>query len=142
MNFIFRWAVLTLSVWASTHIVRGVECNTWQSLLVAALVLGVLNSLVKPVLVLISMPVVVLSLGLFLVIINALLLMLTSKLVEGFHVAGFWSAVGASLIVSLVSMLLGARGRRRGPTVRVDSIHVSQTPGGTPPPGKGPIIDV
>ncbi len=141
MGFLFRWAVLTLSVWASTYVVRGVSCDTWQSLLVAALVLGVLNTLVRPLLVFISLPVVILSLGLFLVIINALLLMLTAKLVEGFHVSGFWPAVGASLIVSVVGMLLGSDRPKRGMTATFDRSGVRRMRGG-PPPGKGPIIDV
>ena len=141
MGFLFRWFVLTLSVWASTYVVHGVSCDTWQSLLAAALVLGVLNTLVKPVLVVISLPVVVLSLGMFLVIINALLLMLTAKLVGGFHVAGFWPAAGASLIVSVVGMLLGAERRERGATVMIDRTGLRRSRG-SPPPGKGPIIDV
>jgi putative membrane protein len=140
MGFVFRWAVLTLAVWASTYVIRGVTYDTWQNLLVAALVLGILNTLVKPALVFISLPAVILSLGLFLVIINALLLMLTARLVEGFHVAGFWPAVGASLMVSAVSMLLGAGSRRR-PAVRTDTIRFRRQPDG-PPSGKGPIIDV
>jgi putative membrane protein len=141
MSFLVRWAVLTLSVWVATFIVSGIRYDTNQSLLVAALVLGVLNTLVRPLLVIVSLPVVVLSLGFFLVIINALLLMLTAKLVVGFHVDGFWSAVGGSLIVSIVGMLFGVRRQHRPRRVVVTEAFCRE-PSGEPPAGKGRVIDV
>ena len=118
-----------------------------QDLLIAALVLGVLNALVKPILRLISLPFIILTFGLFLVVINALLLWLTSRLVSGFHVHGFRHAVGASLVVSLVSMLLGYSGRRRArsqPRIIINHPPPPSPPPALrgPPPGKGPIIDV
>lgn len=138
-----RWIVLAMAVWAATNIVRGVSSDDWPSLLVAALVLGVLNSLVKPVLVALALPFVVFTFGLFLLFINAFLLMLTSKLVPGFHVAGFWPAMGASLLISVLSLLLGVppnfrRQRRRTVVVEPSRRHDDRPP----PPGKGPIIDV
>ena len=139
-TLVVRWAILALSVWAAAHVVSGVDYDDAQSLLAAALVLGLLNSLVKPVLVLISMPFVILSMGLFLLLINAFLLVLSAKLVKGFHVAGFWSALGASLIISLMTMLLGAPSspsRRRAPPRPEEPQPIHR-----PPPGKGPIIDV
>lgn len=142
MAFVFRWAVLTLSVWVSTFIVSGIRYDTWQSLLVAALVLGVLNSFVRPLLVIISLPVVLLSLGLFLVVINALLLMLTSRLVSGFHVDGFWAAVGGSLIVSIVGMLLGARRHPRPRRVVVHETAYGEPSQPSRQDGGGKVIDV
>lgn len=136
-----RWMVLTLSVWAAAHVVSGVHYDDTASLLAAGLVLGLLNSLLKPLLVLVSIPFVVLSFGLFLVFINACLLLLSARLVKGFHVDGLWPAIGASLIISLIGMLLGASspGRRR----RVERRRPDEpTPIHRPPPGKGPIIDV
>lgn len=141
MSFLIRWAVLTLSVWAATFVIPGISANSGGSLLVAALVLGVLNSLVRPLLVLISLPVVVLTLGFFIVVINAALLMLTSKLVEGFHVAGFWSAVGGALIVSVVGMMFGMQ-RKQGPRRIVVTETVYGSSREDPPPGKGRVIDV
>lgn len=146
MAFLFRWMVLTIAVWLATQIVHGVSYDRWQDLLIAALVLGVLNALVKPLLRLISLPIIILTLGLFLLVINALLLWLTSKLVpgSGFHVDGFGPAVKASLVVSLVSFFLGySDGRRRRPRVVIN--HPPPPPPSAqqgPPPGKGPIIDV
>ena len=141
LGVVIRWVVLALAVWVATHVVRGISADDWPSLLVAALVLGILNSLVKPILVALALPFVVFTFGLFLLFINAFLLMLTAKVVPGFHVAGFWPAMGASLIVSVLSMLLGIppnfrRAQRRTPT---------ETPSfgsRRPPPGQGPIIDV
>ena len=121
------------------------ECKSVQDLLIAALVLGVLNAFVKPLLRLISLPFIILTLGFFLLVINALLLWLTSKLVHGFHVDGFWPAVWASLVVSLVSMFLGYSNRRQ-PRPRVVFNRSPPPPAASPrqgpPPGKGPIIDV
>lgn len=138
-----RWLVMTLAVWVSANVISGVRYDDVQSLLAAALVLGLLNSLVKPLLVLISMPFVILTFGLFLLLINAWLLMLSAKLVKGFHVEGFWSAMGASLIISLLSMLIGKPGqsRRVGGRPR-QAGPMEPTPINRPPPGKGPIIDV
>jgi putative membrane protein len=141
MAFVVRWIVLTLSVWVSTFIVTGIRYDTTQSLLVAALVLGVLNTLVRPLLVIISLPVVLVTLGFFIVVINALLLMLTAKLVNGFHVESFWSAIGGALIVSVVGMLLGVR-RLHGPKRVVVTETVYREPGGASSAGRGRVIDV
>ena len=137
-----RWFVLVVAVWASANIVHGITYDDLQALLIAALVLSVLNSFVKPLLLLIAMPFVVLTLGLFLFVINALLLWLTSRMVAGFHVAGFWPAVGASLIISVISMFLGQTGRRAGTARRPMEYVATDRDGRRPPPGKGPIIDV
>jgi len=135
--------VMTLAVWVAANVMSGVRYDDVQSLLAAALVLGLLNSLVKPLLVLISMPFVILTFGFFLLLINAWLLMLSAKLVKGFHVEGFWSAMGASLIISLLSMLIGKPGPARRAGGRPGQAGFTDpTPIKRPPPGKGPIIDV
>jgi len=140
-KFIFRWIVQMIAVWAATKIVSGISYDDWQSLLIAALVLGILNSLVKPVLQVLSIPFIIMTLGLFLIVINAILLRITSGLVHGFHVTGFWPAVGGSLVISVVSMFLGyPRAKRRIVVDRQEPPDDLTTNG--PPPGKGPIIDV
>jgi putative membrane protein len=137
---LLRWLVLTVAVWIAAVIVPHIEYDDWRSLLIAALVLGVLNTVVRPILRLISLPFIILSFGLFLLVINALLLKLTAWLVPGFHVAGFWPAVGASVVISIVSMFLGYSG---GPRRRIVVNDVNAPPSDrTAPPGKGPIIDV
>jgi putative membrane protein len=143
---LMRWLVLAMAVWLAAQIVPGVAYDDWQSLLAAALVLGLLNSLVKPLLVLLSMPFVILTFGLFLLFINAWLIMLSARLVKGFHVSGFWPAMGVSLIISFLSVLLGKpafsrRARRAGRDQRPVGPD-GPTPINRPPPGKGPIIDV
>lgn len=101
-----RWAVLTLSVWVAVELVPGITYDRWQTLVIAALVLGILNTLVKPVLTIVSIPFIVVTLGLFLIVINAAILKMTSGLVSGFTVAGWGSAFLASIVISIVSMLL------------------------------------
>jgi len=147
MGFFFRWAILTIAVWVATQLVPGVDFNhdRPQDLLLAALVLGVLNAFVKPVLRLLTLPFILLTFGFFLLAINAGLLWLTAKLVHGFTVSGFWPAVWASLVVSLVSFLLGTGNHTSRPHARVvfgRHPPPPTTPQQGPPPGKGPIIDV
>jgi putative membrane protein len=134
-----RWLMLAVAAWIAAAIVPGISYDNWQSLLIAALVLGILNAFVRPVLGLLSLPLIILTMGLFLPVLNALLLMLTAWLVPGFHVRGFWSAVGGSLVISLVSFFLGYSGQRRRIVVAPTAVHTDQR---RPPPGRGPIIDV
>lgn len=138
---ILRWIVLALAVWVAATIVPGISYDNWQSLLIAALVLGILNAFVKPALKLLSLPFIVVTLGLFLLVVNALVLLLAAWLVSGFHVAGFWSAVGGSLVVSIVSFFLGSPDRRSAQIV-VDRVETVSAIPRSPPPGKGPVIDV
>lgn len=146
MHMLFRWLVLTVAVWVAAAIFYpSVRYDRTQDLLIAALVLGILNTLVRPILRLLSLPFIIVTFGLFLIVINALLLRLTGRLVPGFHVDGFWPAVGGSLVISLISLVLGYS-RRRDPPSRSHGgwrgpFRHARTRHG-PPPGKGPIIDV
>ena len=110
MFFLLRWLILTIAVWAATMIVPGLQCAHWQTLVLASLVLGILNSFVKPILLLLSLPFIVVTFGLFLIFINAGLLELTAWIVPHFHVAGFWAAMGGGLVISIVSLVLGYPG--------------------------------
>ena len=149
-GLLIRWIVLTVAVWASC-LMPGIWYDDFSSLVIAALFLGILNALVKPILILVALPIVVISLGLFLFVINALLVWVLGAnplhLVPGFHVAGFWSAMGGSLIISLVTILLGkrvARPRVQMPRQEGESVASGYDRAGysAPPPGRGPIIDV
>lgn len=135
---IIRWLILTIAVWVAT-LIPGIEFSDWQSLLIAALVLSILNTFVKPMLMLLGAPLIVVSLGFFLLIINALLLKLTAWLVPGFSVATFWSAVGGSLVISVVSLFFGGPRPDAGRSARY-TYHCKIRRGA--PPGNGPIIDV
>jgi len=104
--FFIRWAITTFAVLATAHIVPGIGYQNWGSLLAASLVLGLVNAYLKPVLMILSLPLLLLTFGLFTVVINSCLLLLVSRVVHGFHVAGWWSAFWGSLVVSLVTILI------------------------------------
>ena len=137
---LIRWLVLAVAVWIAAAVVPGVDYDNGQSLLIAAMVLSILNVFVKPVLSVLSLPLIIVTLGLFMPVINALVLLLTAWLVPGFHVRGFWSAVGGSVVISLVGLFLGYPGRRQ--RVVYAPVDVDDPDRRGPPPGRGPIIDV
>lgn len=106
---LIRWVITTLAVWVAVELVPGLDYDRWQTLVLAALVLGILNTFVKPLLALISIPLIVVTLGLFLIIINAALLKLTAGLVPGFFVASWLSAFAGSIIISIVTFFFGGQ---------------------------------
>jgi putative membrane protein len=109
--FILRWIISTLAVLVATFVLRGrIEYGTPIDLLVATLLLGLLNSFLRPLLMLLSLPLLIFTLGLFTLVINAALLLLVSALLgkDRFNVDGFWSAVLGALIISIVSILLNS----------------------------------
>jgi putative membrane protein len=135
-GFFMRWAVLTFAVFIAANLsFLGISYDSVAALLVAALVLGVINSVVKPVLLLITLPFIFLSFGLLVLVINGFLLYVAAALVEGFHVSGFGSALGGSLVVSIISFLLNTD---RNTVI----VHREVRENRPPPPGKGPVIDV
>jgi len=101
-----RWLILTLSILAAAYMFEGIEVSSFFSALFAAAVLGILNAFFRPILLLLTLPINLLTLGLFTFVVNALMLMLTSGIISGFHVQGFWPAVFGSLVISVVSWLL------------------------------------
>jgi putative membrane protein len=111
MLFLLRLLINAAALWAAIQLVDGIEHRgSWWSLLFVALVFGLLNASIKPLLKLLSLPIIVLTLGLFLFVINALMLLMTgwvSGLFNlGFHVDGFWDAFLGGLIVTVVSLVL------------------------------------
>ncbi len=113
-GILIRWLLLTISIILTSYLVDGIYVAGFSSALFAALVLGILNALFRPVLIVITLPINILTLGLFTFVINALLLKMVSGVVPGFYVHGFWSAVFGSLIISLVSWLLSSFVSDRG----------------------------
>jgi putative membrane protein len=107
MRFLVHWLVTGIALWVTAYILPGVVVSSWQSLAIAAIVLGLLNALVRPLLVLLTLPITVLTLGLFYLVINGLVFLLAAKLVPGFEVSGFWWAVLGAFVVSLVSWFVG-----------------------------------
>jgi putative membrane protein len=107
--FLGRWIVTALAVWVAVELVPGLRYDRWQTLALAALVLGVLNTFVKPVLEFLTIPLIAVSFGLFVLVINAALLRWTAHLVPGFTVEGWGPALLGSVIISIVSLLFGGR---------------------------------
>ena len=101
---IFHWAVATLAVFAAAFLVPGVTVTFWGAVL-AALVLGIINAFVKPVVKLLTLPITVVTLGLFSLVLNALFVMLAAKIEPGFSVSGFWTAFFASIFITLLALL-------------------------------------
>ncbi len=106
VNLLVRWLVLALGVALSTKIVPGISYDSGLTLLTVVLLLSFLNVAVKPILLLFSLPFIILSLGLGIWLINALLFYFVGRLVDGFHVAGYGSALWGALIVSLTNLIL------------------------------------
>jgi putative membrane protein len=102
-RFFLRAAIASLGLWLASTIVPGFGFDSGGWLIIAALVLGVVNAVVRPVLIVLTLPVTIVTLGLFLLVVNALMIALVAWLVPGFHVAGFGAAFWASIVVSLVS---------------------------------------
>ena len=139
-EFMKRWIISTVAVLVAAKIIPGIHYDRWDDLLIATLVLGILNSVLRPLLMLLSFPLLILTLGLFTLIINAGMLYLVHLLLPGFHVNGFGSAFFGALIISFVSLFLNSligsgnaqvqvrRQRRRKPR--------------KPDDGQGPVIDV
>ncbi len=115
VGFLFRAALTMLGLWIATRWVSGIRIDDPRTLVLAGLVLGVVNAIVRPITVILTFPLTILTLGLFLLVVNAGMLGLTAWLLRGFHVADFTAALLASLIVSLTgwigSWFIGPRGR-------------------------------
>ena len=103
-----RWVLNALALWIVSELVSGIYCDSVTATLVAALVLGIFNAILRPLLLILTLPLNLLTLGLFTFVINALMLELTSGVVSGFRVDGFGSALVGALLLSLVSFLLTA----------------------------------
>ncbi len=106
--FFSQWIATVIALWASTYLFEGIKFDSFAALVVSALVLGLANSVIKPILVIFTLPLTVFSFGLFLLVINGLVLMLVSSLVHGFTLHGFWTAVFASLFISIVTLVINA----------------------------------
>ncbi len=113
MTFLIKVIVTAFAVVIGAHIMPGVSVDSFLTAIVVAFVLGILNAILKPVLVLFTLPVTVLSLGLFLLVINAFIIMLTDYFVTGFDVSSFWMAILFSVILSVISWLLSLPVRDR-----------------------------
>ena len=106
-KFLVRGAAAAVGFWIASRIIPGVHVGGALSLLIAGLLLGVINALVRPILVLLTLPLTILTLGLFLFVVNGLTVWLVTALVHGVHIHGFWHAVLTAIVISVISWLAG-----------------------------------
>lgn len=106
--FLIHWAIIAFSLWVASHLFKGLRFGTTGALLVSALLLGFANAVVRPLLIVLTLPLTLLTFGFFLLVVNALMILLVSALVRGFRVSGFWTAFFASIFVSLLSLVIAA----------------------------------
>ena len=125
-GILIRWLILTAAIMFASYIIEGIQVKSFFSALFAAAVLGILNAFFRPILIVLTLPINILSLGLFTFIINAMLLKIASGVISGFEVYGFWSAVFGSLLISVVSWILSSFISERG---RVEYIDLKKKDG-------------
>lgn len=106
MNFLVRWAINTIALGVAVLIVKGIMVNGIFSLMIASLLIGFLNATIKPIFLLLTLPLNILTLGSFTLVINTIMIIITAEIVRGFDITGFWSAFVAALIMSIISFLL------------------------------------
>jgi len=113
-GLVIRWLVSAVALYLTSLIVRGIEVHGIVPLLFAAVTIGILNALVRPIILLLTLPLNLLTLGLFTLVVNAFMLWMASKVVIGFEVHGFWAALGGWLVMSfftfLINLLIGETG--------------------------------
>jgi len=121
--FLVHWAITAVSLWVASHIFQGIRFANTSSLVVSALLLGFANAIVKPLLIVLTLPLTFVTFGLFLLVINALMVLLVAGLVKGFTVAGFWTALWVSVFVSVLSFLLGVFVLGGDPATTIEMPH-------------------
>jgi putative membrane protein len=122
-QFVFRWAVTTIAVMVASSVIHGIRYDTVAALIGASLLLGIINAFVRPFLLILSAPVILITLGLFILVLNGLLLLLVPKVVIGFHVDSFGSAFWGAIVISVISWILSAFFRGRDGRVHVLTHH-------------------
>jgi putative membrane protein len=114
-GFLLRLAISAIGLWLATVIVPGVQIDSAWTLIFAALWLGIVNALVRPIVLLLTLPLTLVTLGFFILVVNAAMFGLVASLLSGFHLSGFWAALFGALVVSITSWLgssfIGPRGR-------------------------------
>ena len=137
-HFVFRWALTTIAVMVASSVIRGIRYDSVAALIGAALLLGILNAFVRPVLLILSAPVILLTLGFFILVVNGLMLLFVPTIVSGFHVDSFGSAFWGAIIISVISWLLSAFFRGSDGRVHVLTHHtqIKTVPGRVIEPGE------
>ena len=126
-GFFIQWGITAISLWVASLLFNGIRFSSSSALIISALLLGFANAVLRPLLVILTLPLTLLSLGFFLLVINALMLLLVAKVVSGFKISGFWTAFFASLFISILSMALGSLAPNAETTVYRLPQHAPQT---------------
>ena len=129
IGLFIRWLILTAAIIFASYFLDGIYVRSFFSAFLAAAALGILNALFRPILIILTLPINILSLGLFTFVINAMLLKMASGLISGFDVRGFWTAIFGSLIISLISWLLTSFINEKGHVEYVDYIDLKKKDG-------------
>jgi len=108
MRFLVHWGVTSLSLWVASYVFSGIHFADTSSLIISALLLGFANAILRPLLVILTLPLTLVTFGFFLLVLNALMLLLVSSLVRGFTISGFWTAFFASMFIAVLSFVIGA----------------------------------
>lgn len=124
-----KWLILTAAIMMASYLIEGIRVSGFLSAFFTAAILGILNVFFRPVLLILTLPINILSLGLFTFVINALLLKMASGVISGFEVYGFWSAVFGSLVISIVNWILSSFIISQGRIERVDYIDLKKGDG-------------
>ena len=119
-GILIRWLLLTASIMAASYVISGIHVAGFLSAFFAAAILGFLNAFLRPLLIILTLPITILTLGLFTFVINALMLKLVSGMIPGFYVHGFWSAIFGSLLISIINALLTSFVSDRGRLEYID----------------------
>lgn len=106
MNYILKILLSAVAVVILAKLIPGVEVNTYTTAIWVAFLIGILNSIIKPIFVILTIPITILTLGLFLFVINAILILMADSWIEGFHVSGFWTAFLFSILLSFLESIL------------------------------------
>lgn len=120
MGFLLLWALNTLGLWVADHVFEGIRFDGAGALWVSGLLLGLVNAVVRPVLILLTLPLTIVTLGLFLLVINALMVLLVAWLVPGFTVAGFWTGVLLAVFLSVFGWVTNVVLGRYTVAVKID----------------------
>jgi|AP12_2_1047962.scaffolds.fasta_scaffold00476_2 putative membrane protein len=131
-GIIIRWLTLTAAIVFTSYLLDGIHISGFLSALLAAAMLGILNAFFRPIALLLTLPINILSLGFFTFVINALMLKMASGIITGFDVTGFWSAIFGSLLISAISWLLNSFINDRGTVTFLNSEHKARHPQGRP----------
>jgi putative membrane protein len=108
MSFLIHWLVVAVALWIAAYLIPGIVIRDYTALAIGALVLGLVNALVRPILVLLTLPITIVTLGLFYFVVNGIAFALAAALVPGFDVTSFGKAILGALVVSIVSWILGS----------------------------------